>query len=69
MIQKNEGKQDRVLRVVLGTALILLGVFVFTHTLQIVVFVVAGILIATALTGYCGLYSVLGITTCPVKKK
>lgn len=69
MIQKNEGKQDRVLRVVLGTALILLGVFAFTHTLQIVVFVVAGTLIVTALTGYCGLYSVLGITTCPVKKK
>lgn len=69
MIQKNEGKQDRVLRVVLGIALILLGVFAFTYTLQIVAFVVAGILIVTALTGYCGLYALLGINTCSVKKK
>lgn len=69
MIQKNEGKQDRVLRGVLGIVLIFLGIFVLTQTLQIIAFVVAGILIVTALTGYCGLYTLLGINTCPVKKK
>lgn len=69
MIQKNEGRQDRVLRAILGIILIFLGIFVLTQTAQIIAFVVAGILIVTALTGYCGLYTVLGINTCPAKKK
>jgi hypothetical protein len=60
----NEGTVDRVLRVVLGLVLIAL-----TLMGQIGVWGWAGVvLVATGAIGWCGLYRVLGINTCAVKR-
>ncbi len=60
---RNEGTLDRVLRVILGLVLISL-VFVGPQTVWGWVGVVP---LLTGLVGYCPLYSVLGIRTCPMK--
>ncbi len=66
---KNEGSLDRIIRVLIGIAALLL---VFTGTVSGAWAWVAGIVGAaslfTAATGFCGLYKVLGIQTCPVKQ-
>jgi len=63
MAFKNEGTVDRVLRVVAGAALVSL-VFVGPETPWGWIGVVR---LVTGLLGNCPGYSLLGITTCPVK--
>jgi hypothetical protein len=61
----NEGTIDRAVRVVLGLVLISL-VYVGPKTPWGWI----GILpLATGLVGFCALYAVLGISTCPIKRK
>lgn len=64
MAFKNEGTVDRVLRVVAGAALLSL-VFVGPQTAWGWIGVVP---LATGLLGNCPVYSLLGISTCPVKQ-
>jgi Protein of unknown function (DUF2892) len=68
MFKTNEGSVDRVLRIVVGLAL-LVWFFVdqgagFWHYAKLI-----GIVpLATGLLGSCPVYSLLGISTCPMKK-
>ncbi len=64
MAFKNEGTVDRVLRVVGGAALLSL-VFVGPETPWGWIGVVP---LVTGLIGNCPVYSLLGISTCPVKQ-
>ena len=64
MAFKNEGTVDRVLRVVGGAALISL-VFVGPETPWGWIGVVP---LVTGLIGNCPVYSLLGISTCPVRR-
>jgi hypothetical protein len=64
MAFKNEGTVDRVLRVIGGAALISL-VFVGPETPWGWIGVVP---LVTGLLGNCPVYSLLGISTCPVKR-
>ena len=64
MAFKNEGTVDRVLRVVAGAALVSL-VFVGPETPWGWIGVVP---LVTGLIGNCPVYSLLGISTCPVKR-
>ena len=59
---KNEHKVERALRIVVGLGLLSL-VFVGPQTLWGLVGLVP---LATGLLGSCPLYTVLGISTCPV---
>ena len=63
MAFKNEGTVDRVLRVVAGAALVSL-VFVGPQTPWGWIGVVP---LVTGLLGNCPVYSLLGISTCPIK--
>lgn len=55
---------DRIVRLVVAVALILFSAFVLRfNTLGIVLAVVGVIFIATALIGWCPLYTVLGFRT------
>lgn len=61
---KNSGGIDKILRIVVGLALIVLtvmGVLPVWGYIGIVP-------LATGLMGWCPLYTVLGINTCPMKK-
>jgi hypothetical protein len=60
----NEGAIDRAARVVLGLGLISL-VFVGPHSSW---GWIGAVPLATGLAGFCPLYTLLGISTCPVKK-
>ncbi len=64
MAFKNEGTVDRVLRVVAGAALVSL-VFVGPETPWGWIGLVP---LVTGLIGNCPVYSLLGISTCPVKR-
>jgi len=64
MAFKNEGTVDRVLRVVAGAALVSL-VFVGPQTPWGWIGVVP---LVTGLLGNCPVYSLLGISTCPIKQ-
>lgn len=65
MLTPNEGTLDRVIRVIVGLALISL-VFVGPKT----VWGWIGLLpLVTGLSGFCGLYALLGWKTCPQEKK
>lgn len=68
---KNEGTIDRIVRggiavTALGTGLAVGGVF---NPVGIVLFGVSGVAGLTAISGYCPLYSVLGISTLPVAQQ
>lgn len=60
----NEGTIDRVLRVLLGIALLSL-VFFGPKTLWGLIGVIP---ILTGLAGFCPLYALLGIRTCPMTR-
>jgi hypothetical protein len=60
----NEGTVDRTIRVIVGTAVLAL-VFVGPRTPWGWVGLVP---ILTGLVGYCPLYSLLGIRTCPLRQ-
>ena len=64
MAFKNEGTVDRVLRVVAGAALVSL-VFVGPQTPWGWIGVVP---LVTGLLGNCPVYSLLGSSTCPIKR-
>ena len=68
MITKNIGSTDRIIRLVAGAAL-----FVAAYTtggIAAIVLAIAGAAaLATGLIGWCGLYTLLGIsTTCKIDK-
>jgi Protein of unknown function (DUF2892) len=63
IMKSNVGGIDRVLRIVIGLALIALAV---TGTVGAWAWI--GVVpLATAALGYCPLYSVLGFSSCPVR--
>lgn len=68
MLKTNVGSADRIIRVIIGAAL-LVWFFVdqgsgFWHYAKLI-----GIVpLLTAAMGSCPLYSILGLSTCPMKK-
>ena len=64
MIAQNVGKIDRIIRLILGLAFISLAFYWqcwFTAAF-------GALLLLSAALGKCGLYHVLGISTCKIKK-
>jgi len=62
-MQTNEGKLDRVIRVILGLVLLSLTV-IGPQTMWGLVGVIP---LLTGAVGFCPLYKVLGVKTCPIK--
>lgn len=62
-MSKNEGTLDRILRVIVGLGLLAM-VFVGPQTAWGWIGLVP---LLTGLVGYCPLYAVLGLKTCPLK--
>lgn len=65
----NIGTIDRVARIALA---ILFSVLYFTGTVQgtwgLALLLFGGVLLLTAVLGWCGLYTLFGISTCPARK-
>ncbi len=68
-MKTNEGTIDRIIRAVVGVAA-LLGAFAMGSgsVAFVLLLVVGAILLVTAAVGFCPLYRVFGINTCPVAK-
>ncbi len=69
-MKKNMGTLDRVFRVIVAAiiaALYFTGTL--TGTLGLVLLVLAGVFVATSLVSFCPLYTLFGLSTCPVKEK
>ena len=67
MFKTNVGTIDRALRIIVGLAL-LAGFFLNSEASLRWLYLVGIIPLATGLMGSCGLYTLLGINTCPMKK-
>lgn len=69
MFGTNEAGWDRAIRGVVGVGLVatLLATDALTGGLAIAGWVVAVAMIGTALTGFCGLYALFGISTCETR--
>ncbi|MBV1895679.1 MAG: DUF2892 domain-containing protein [Rhodobacteraceae bacterium] len=67
MFAKNEGNLDRILRIILGVAL-LIGFAMDADASYRWAYLIGIVPLATGLLGSCPIYSILGIKTCPLKK-
>ncbi len=68
-MKTNVGSMDKVIRIVL--ALIFAGLYftgTVTGTVGLVLVILGGVFLVTALVGFCPLYAMVGLSTCPVKK-
>ncbi|MEW6617183.1 MAG: DUF2892 domain-containing protein [Patescibacteria group bacterium] len=64
-MKKNVGTVDKIIRGILGLVFIYFGVFFYTTSvvLSIVLFVIGLLLIITSMTGFCFLYTLIGVNT------
>lgn len=67
MFKTNVGGIDRILRIVVGLAL-LLGFFLNPDGAYRWLYLIGIVPLATGLMGSCPLYSILWFNTCPMKK-
>jgi len=68
-MKPNEGTTDRIIRLVLAAVLFLLA---FTVASGVWVYFAVGlgvVMLLTAAVGFCPLYAVLGINTCPAPQR
>jgi hypothetical protein len=67
-MKSNVGTTDKIIRFIIAA---IIAVLYFTNiiqgTLGIILLVVAGAFVVTSLVSFCGLYALLGISTCPRK--
>lgn len=68
MFKKNVGSLDRMLRIVVGAAMIV-GFFLGLGGSLNMLLLIGLIPLATGLANSCPLYSIFGINTCPVDKR
>jgi len=69
-MKKNMGTADRVIRILVA---VLFAVLYFTNTVTgvfgIVLLVLGGVFLLTSLISFCPLYTLIGLNTCPAKKR
>ena len=68
-MKKNVGSADKIIRLVIAAIFVALYFTnTITSTLGIILLVLAGVFSLTSAIGFCPLYSIVGISTCPVKR-
>lgn len=69
-MKKNMGTADVIVRLLVAAVVaILFFTNVIGGTVGIVLLVLAGVFVLTSAIGFCPLYAIFGINTCPVKKQ
>lgn len=69
MFNVNEGSMDRIIRVIAGVALLVVGFAGIVPGVWGTVIGIVGLIpLLTGLLGFCPLYTVFGFSTCPVRK-
>lgn len=68
-VKRNIGKTDKIVRILLAIlAAILIITKTFSGTWTIVAGVIGAALLVTAITGFCGLYALIGCNTCKIRQ-
>jgi len=63
-MKSNEGGADRLIRIIVGILLFIIGWGILKNNLLGIIFDILGIILfITGITGFCGLYKVFGINT------
>jgi membrane-bound ClpP family serine protease len=63
-LKANESGADRLIRIIAGIVLFMLGWGILKNNILGIIFDILGvILFVTGITGFCGLYKLLGIST------
>lgn len=65
----NESTTDRVIRLVIAAVLFYFAFTTVSSGLGWTLGIIAAISLFTAATGHCAIYSLFGVSTCPVKPK
>lgn len=69
-MKKNMGNADRIIRILIAAVVgILYFTGIVTGVLGIVLLVLAGVFLLTSFISFCPLYTLFGISTCPIKEK
>jgi hypothetical protein len=67
---KNVGRKDATLRYVAAAVLIVISILTNAQLgVAIGLYVTALVLIVTGMVGFCGLYKLIGLDTCPLDTK
>lgn len=69
-MKKNMGKMDKTIRLVL--ALVMAGLYfgnVVSGTFGLILVVLAVVFVGTSFISFCPLYSIFGISTCPLEEQ
>jgi hypothetical protein len=68
-MKQNMGGADRIIRILLAAVLAYLYFSgTVTGTLGLVLVVLGGVFLLTSLVGFCPLYTLIGLNTCPRKE-
>ena len=69
-MKKNMSSADRIIRLIISAIIVTLY---FTNvvggTIGVILLVLSGVFTFTSIIGFCPLYAIFGISTCPVKKQ
>jgi hypothetical protein len=69
-MKKNVGIYDTIIRIIFA---IVVAILFFTNAINgvwaIVLGILAIVLLVTGLLGFCPLYAIIGVRTCPMKEK
>lgn len=69
-MKSNVGLGDKIIRILIAVVIaVLIFIEILTGIWAIILGIFGGIMLVTAVVGFCGLYTVFGINTCPAKKK
>lgn len=63
-MKKNIGNTDKIIRIVIGAVIAILGIVYHSWW-----GLLALLPLATAFTNFCGLYTICGFSTCKIKEK
>lgn len=63
LMKPNEGTTDRILRVIIGIITLVIGHFLLSGIVQTTVYIIGAVALITGTVGFCGLYTLLGIST------
>lgn len=62
-MKKNVGTTDKIIRIIIGLVIAAIGVYYESWWGLLAI-----VPLATAFLSFCGLYTILGVSTCPAKK-
>jgi hypothetical protein len=68
-MKQNMGNADRIIRVLIAAVFAYLYFSgTVTGTLGLILVILGGVFVLTSLVGFCPLYTLVGVNTCPRKK-